>query len=224
MSFNEKTNGRGYAPGHFLASADCDRETVQVSKNHSQVITLANGAKIVPAGAVIPSNDGNAKGLLYEDVEVTTGDMPGSLVTRGIVYEDKLPAAIESTAEAVLPGIRVITTTPAVVRPSSFGKDTLTALTVTSTAGSASGKTDVSYSGYTPAAGERPVYKIASSVAPSVALGEILSVGSSSDQWTAGTFPLDEIAATSGQKITVAVVDSTNSVIAAGSTTIAAND
>ena len=217
MSFNQKTNGRGYAPGFFLASADCDRETVEVSASHAQAVTIGD-KKIVPAGAVIPSNDGNAKGILYEDVEVTTGNMPGSLVTRGVVYEDRLPAAIESTAEAVLPGIRVITTTPAAVRPSSFGKDTLTALTVTSVGGSASGKTDVSFTGYSPATGERTVYKIGASVAPSANLGEILSIGSSSGQWTAATFPLDELEATG--KITVAVVDSANAVIAAGSATI----
>ena len=224
MSFNQNTNGRGYAPGYFLAVADCDRETVQVDATHAQVVTLPNGTKIVPAGAVVPSNDGYAKGLLYEDVEVTTGPMPGSLVTRGTVYEDRLPAAIESTAEAVLTGIKVITTTPAVVRPSSFNKDTLTSLTVTSSAGSSSGKTDIGYSGYTPAAGERPIYKIAASVAPTAVLGQICKVGSASDDWHTGTFPLDELAAESGQKITVAVVDSTNAVIAAGSTTIAAND
>ena len=218
MSFIQKNKGIGYAPGYFLASADCDRETVEVSASHAQVVTNADGTKYVPAGAVIPSNDGNAKGILYEDVEVTTGNMPGSLVTRGTVYEDKLPAAIESAAEAVLTGIKVITTSPAVVRPSSYAKDTLIALTVTSVGGTGSGKTDVSYSGYTPAAGERAVYKIGASVAPSVALGQILSIGSSSGQWTAATFPLDELAATG--KITVAVVDSTNAAIAAGNTTI----
>lgn len=217
MSFNQKVNGRGYAPGFFLASADCDRETVEVSASHAQAVTIGD-KKIVPAGAVIPSNDGNAKGILYEDVEVTTGNMPGSLVTRGVVYEDRLPAAIESTAEAVLPGIRVITATPAAVRPSSFGKDTLTALTVTSVGGSDSGKTDVSFTGYTPATGEKTVYKIGASAAPSANLGEILSIGSSSGQWTAATFPLDELEATG--KITVAVVDSANAVIAAGSATI----
>ena len=77
MSFNQKVNGRGYAPGFFLAEADCSRETVQVSPSHAQVVTLPNGNKIVPAGAVIPSNDAYAKGILYEDVEVTTGPMPG---------------------------------------------------------------------------------------------------------------------------------------------------
>ena len=66
MSFNQKVNGRGYAPGFFLASADCDRETVEVSASHAQAVTIGD-KKIVPAGAVIPSNDGNAKGILYED-------------------------------------------------------------------------------------------------------------------------------------------------------------
>ena len=222
MSFNQKTSGRGYAPGFFLASADCDRETVEVSASHSQAVTIGD-KKIVPAGAVIPSNDGNAKGILYEDVEVTTGNMPGSLVTRGVVYEDRLPAAIESTAEAVLPGIRVITTTPAAVRPSSFAKDTLAALTVTSAAGSTSGKTDVSYTGYTKAAGEKEVYKIHATVAPAAAFGQILPIGTGEGDWTAATFPLDELASTDGYKITVAVVDSANAVVAAGSATIDVN-
>ena len=219
MSFIQNSNGRGYAPGYFLASADCDRETVEVSASHSQAVTIGS-TKIVPAGAVIPSNDGNAKGILYEDVEVTTGNMPGSLVTRGTVYEDKLPAAIESAAEAVLTGIKVITTSPAVVRPASFEGDSLTALTVTSVAGTGEGKTDVSFSGYTPAAGERTVYKIHATTAPSVVYGQILPVGSGENDWTAATFPLDELASTDGYKITVAVIDSTNAVIAAGNATI----
>ena len=222
MSFIQNTNGRGYAPGYFLASEDCDRETVEVSASHSQAVTIGE-KKIVPAGAVIPSNDGNAKGILYEDVEVTTGDMPGSLVTRGTVYEDKLPAAIEGAAEAVLTGIRVITASPAVVRPKSFSQDTLVALTVTSEAGSVSGKTALSYSGYTPAAGERSVYKIAASVAPSAELGEVLSIGSGSGQWTEATFPAAATAASS-TKVTVAVVDSTDAVIASGNATVVSND
>ena len=78
MSFNQKTTGRGYAPGWILAEAACSRETIQVAADHAQIVTLEDGSKIVPMGAVIPSNDAEAKGILYEDVEVTTGDMPGS--------------------------------------------------------------------------------------------------------------------------------------------------
>lgn len=221
MSFIESKQNIRYMPGYFLASEECTRETVQVSPSHSQVVTMADGSKYVPAGAVVPSNDGNAKGILYEDVDVSTGAMPGSLVTKGIVYEDRLPAAIESSAEAVLPGITVITTSPAMTRPASFDKNEMETITVTSEAGSGAGKTDVSLSGYTPASGERYVYKIASAVQP-LALGQILSVGSSAGQWTAATFPLDELTATTGQKITVASVDNINAVVAGGSETITA--
>ena len=117
MSFNQNRTGKGYAPGWFLAEADCSRETVQVAADHAQVITAENGTKYVPAGAVIPSNDGNAKGILYEDVEVTTGDMPGSLVTRGVIYEDRLPAALAGAAKTALTGIVVKASAPETTRP-----------------------------------------------------------------------------------------------------------
>ena len=201
--------------GWFLASADCTRETVQVNQGHSQVVTKADGSKYVPCGAVIPSNDAYAKGILYEDVDVTSGNMPGSIVTRGIVYEDRLPAAIESAAEAVLTGIKVIVNEPTITRPTSFDKTALASITVASTAGTGAGKTDVAVSGYTLGSGERYVYKVAAA-AISVALGQVLSVGSSAGQWTAATFPLDELTATTGQYITVVAVDATNAAVAAG--------
>ena len=213
MSFNQNTNGRAYAPGYFLADAACDRETVQVSANHSQVVTLANGCKIVPAGAVIPSNDGNAKGILYEDVEVTTGDMPGSLVTRGAVYEDKLPAAIESAAEAVLTGIKVITASPAVIRP-DFDIDGLKALTVQSSAGTAVGDTALTVSGYTLKSGESWAYKVGDAAA-TVLPGEVVS------GWTAWNGTSDITAAT-GKKLALAALNAAGQAIAYGSCTVTA--
>ena len=50
MSFNQKVNGRGYAPGFFLASADCDRETVEVSASHAQAVTIGDKKKVLEAG------------------------------------------------------------------------------------------------------------------------------------------------------------------------------
>ena len=204
-----------YQPGWFLAFAQCIRKTVQVAQNHSQVVTKADGSKYVPAGALI-----SGVGLLYEDVDVSTGDMPGSVVTEGTVYEDRLPAEYDSTAKNGIPGITFIATAPAIVRPTSFNKKELDEITVASVEGTGSGKTDVSVSGYTLGAGERLVYKIGAAVVP-VALGEVLSVGSSAGQWTAATFPLDELTATTGQKITVVAVDSMNAAVAAGNDTIA---
>ena len=204
-----------YQPGWFLAFAQCIRKTVQVAQNHSQVVTKADGSKYVPAGALI-----SGVGLLYEDVDVSTGDMPGSVVTEGTVYEDRLPASYDSTAKNGIPGITFIATAPAIVRPTSFNKSELDEITVASVEGTGSGKTDVSVSGYTLGAGERLVYKIGAAVVP-VALGEVLSIGSSAGQWTAATFPLDELTATTGQKITVVAVDSMNAAVAAGNDTIA---
>ena len=91
MSFiGEGTNGQTYAPGWFLANAeDCTRETRQIAQNGAT--TADNGTKYVKMGTAYPSNDGNAIGIVYEDVDVSTGDMPGSVVTKGVVYEDRLP-------------------------------------------------------------------------------------------------------------------------------------
>lgn len=117
MSFIQSNTNIRYQPGFFLASADCTRETVTVKQNHAAVVTKADGSKYVPAGAVIPANDATAKGILYEDVDVSTGDMPGSLVTVGIVYKDRLPVAPVANAVSALTGITFINTAPAITRP-----------------------------------------------------------------------------------------------------------
>ena len=116
MSFIQNTNGRGYAPGWFLAEAECARETATSAANHAQKVTLADGSVIVPMGAVIPANGATAVGILYEDVEVTKGDAAGSIVTRGAIYESRLPASLASAAKTALTGIK-LKTLPEVTRP-----------------------------------------------------------------------------------------------------------
>lgn len=91
MSFiDEKKTGKVYAPGYFLAHEECVRKTKQFNKNSALVQTADNGGKYIPMGTAYPTNDGNAIGIAYEDVDVTTGNMPGSVVTKGVVYEDRL--------------------------------------------------------------------------------------------------------------------------------------
>lgn len=94
MSFIGKTNeGTTYAPGYFIAAGDeaIQRETREISAESALAVTTDEGGKYVPMGTAYPSNDGNAVGILYEDVDVTTGNMPGSVVTGGAtVYEDRL--------------------------------------------------------------------------------------------------------------------------------------
>ena len=209
MSFIESNTGATvYAPGYFLASEDCKRITTEIAQSGA---TTVGTAKVVKAGTVYPSNDGNAIGIVYEDVDVTSGDMPGSIVIEGTVYEDRLPAAIESAAEAVLTGIKVITTSPAVTRPAWLAGN-LIPLTVSSVASASNtGKTKVTYSGYTLKSGETLYYKIDSSTAPAVSQGNTNWTG-----WTSwnGT---DEISSTTGYKMTLAVADSGGAAKAAGS-------
>lgn len=113
-----------YQPGWFLASGDCRRETIEVPATHSQVVTKADGSKYVPAGALLSKTTGTGNdavttyfGLLYEDVDVSTGNMPGSCVYAGVVYEDRLPASVPSAAKTALTGITFIATAPTITRP-----------------------------------------------------------------------------------------------------------
>jgi len=119
MSFIANKTGIGYAPGWFLAEEECSRETRTIPQNHAQVKTTAEGGKYVPMGAVFPSNDANAVGIVYEDVDVTTGAMPGSVVTKGTIYADRLPTALANAAKTALQGkgFRIIDAVPTVTRP-----------------------------------------------------------------------------------------------------------
>ena len=89
MSFIKHNNKTVYAPGHFLAHEECERQTRQFNQNSALVVTTDNG-KYIPMGTAYPTNDGNAIGITYEDVDVTLGNMPGSVVTKGTVIEGRL--------------------------------------------------------------------------------------------------------------------------------------
>lgn len=118
MSFVTTNKAASYNPGWFLADAEgCTRLTHQMKQ--SDATTAANGSKYIPMGTVYPSNDGSAIGIVYEDVDVTGGDMPGSVVTRGMVYADRLPVAIDPAAKTALEalGFVFIDNAPTVTRP-----------------------------------------------------------------------------------------------------------
>lgn len=102
MSFyTENKASKVYAPGWFLAVGEpCERLTHQMEQAKAQ--EDGNGGKYIAMGTVYPANDGTAIGIVYEDVDVTTGDMPGSVVTKGTVYTNRLPVAIESAAQTAL--------------------------------------------------------------------------------------------------------------------------
>lgn len=99
MSFIQSVTGGTFNAGLFLSSADCVRETREIPESMG---TTTDKGKYVKAGTVYPSNDSNAVGIVYEDTDVTKGNTAGSVVTKGCVYEDKLPVT-DVTYSSVTP-------------------------------------------------------------------------------------------------------------------------
>lgn len=92
--------GKAYEAGYFLAHEECERKTRQIPQTGAT--TLTNGAKYVKAGTIYPANDATAVGIVYEDVDVTNGDAAGSVVLSGVVYEDRLPEAVDTYSTATV--------------------------------------------------------------------------------------------------------------------------
>ena len=105
MSFTKmnERQGKAYAAGYFLAHEDCVRITTEADAENTAVKTADNGGKYLPMGTIYPASDGTAKGIIYEDVDVSTGNMPASLVTKGVVYENRLPEAVDTYSSATVP-------------------------------------------------------------------------------------------------------------------------
>lgn len=115
--FDGPAKGYGWNAGHFLVNDEtCIRKTMTIAANHAQAVTRDDGRKVVPAGAVIPANGATAKGILFEDVDVTEGAKPGSVVIAGTIYGNRLPAALAEAAATALTGITVLTE-PTITRP-----------------------------------------------------------------------------------------------------------
>ena len=111
--FDGPAKGYGWNAGHFLVNDEtCIRQTMTISANHAQAVTRENGRKVVPAGAVIPANGATAIGILFEDVDVTEGAKPGSVVIAGTIYGNRLPAALAEDAAKALTGITILPEPP----------------------------------------------------------------------------------------------------------------
>ena len=120
MAFiGEVKQGTVYAPGFFLVNNDENvvRETREIAQTGA---TTVGDTKYQKMGTPYPANDATCIGLLYEDVDVTVGNMPGSVVTGGAtVYEDRLPVTLASAAKTALQGLgfKFVATAPTVTRP-----------------------------------------------------------------------------------------------------------
>ena len=71
--------------------------------------------KTVAPGTPFPSNDANAVGIVFESVDVTSGNMPGSVLVAGRVLDENLNLATAAKTALAGKGI-VFVDTPAVTR------------------------------------------------------------------------------------------------------------
>lgn len=123
MAFREPDkNGKIYAPGWFLADNEgCTRLTQNIDFTDARVVTVGTG-KYLPMGSIWPANGATAKGIVYEDVDVTEGNMPGSVVMQGKVYENRLPETVNADAKTALQALGfVFLTEGTVTRPDYEG-------------------------------------------------------------------------------------------------------
>lgn len=75
-------------------------KTVELAQS---MATEEDGYKIIKAGTVFPANDSTAKGLVFEDVDMTNDTKrPGSVIIAGRVLEDNLPATVQADAKTAL--------------------------------------------------------------------------------------------------------------------------
>lgn len=123
MAYIKHSTGLSFEAGYFLASDEtCVRETKQIPQAGTSAV---DGVKTVKAGSVysVTTGTGNEAvtdyiGFVYEDTNVTDGDVAGSVVTKGVVYENRLPATLTSAVKTALEakGFKFITS-PTVTRP-----------------------------------------------------------------------------------------------------------
>ncbi|GJM72996.1 hypothetical protein HMSSN036_52120 [Paenibacillus macerans] len=89
---------------NFLASSKFQSFTCLVSD--VGVTADSNGKKIVKSGTIFPANDATAKGILLNDVDVTSGPQPGALLVEGYILEKRLPTAPSEEAKTALKEIK----------------------------------------------------------------------------------------------------------------------
>lgn len=216
MSFIKRnaTSGKVYAPGYFLADNEgATLVTFEADAENAQVVTDGT-AKYIPMGTIYPANGSTAVGIVYEDVDVSEGNMPGSLVKAGVVYENRLPDELDSDAKTALQGLGFVFLTEGTVTRPDYDAPELEEIEVTSVAGTASGDTKITID-YTLGTGESLVYKV-DTTAPTIDYGEVPDFS-----WTAWDGSADITAAT-GKKIAIVAVDSDSKAIAYGNATVTA--
>lgn len=89
-------------PDHYVAVANT------FLKDDAAAVDV-NGRKIIRQGTVYPTNDDNALGVMFHDIDVTDNDVTAkALLIHGFLKKSKLPVAISAAAQAKLPMLAVM--------------------------------------------------------------------------------------------------------------------
>ena len=82
-------------PDHYVAVA-------QTFLSNDSAAVTEDGRKIIKAGTIYPSNDANAIGVVFNDMDVTNGDRTGAVIVHGFIKTAALPALPSSAAKTAL--------------------------------------------------------------------------------------------------------------------------
>lgn len=88
-------------PDHYVAVA-------QTFLSNDSAAVTEDGRKIIKAGTIYPSNDANAIGVVFNDMDVTNGDRTGALIIHGFVKKAALPANPAADAKSALGMIKFL--------------------------------------------------------------------------------------------------------------------
>lgn len=105
MNFNANVKQFYTSPEILATEKNLVSFTITISD--SDVVANSEGKKIVPRGSLLDSkgtikNDGTVTGILANNIDVTYGPQPGSLIVEGYILKDRLPVKpVQSAIDAL---------------------------------------------------------------------------------------------------------------------------
>ncbi|MDR2943646.1 MAG: hypothetical protein LBU81_00900 [Methanosarcinales archaeon] len=85
-------NITGTRPNFLASQVGLEQKTRQITKSSATEDT--EGRFIVKGGSLYKNAGDEPEGIVFEDVDVTRGDMPGSVILKGSVLIERLDAAV----------------------------------------------------------------------------------------------------------------------------------
>lgn len=78
-------------------------KTFEGTQAMQAMATQVDDKKIIKAGTVVPANNASAKGIVFEDVDITDDEKkPISVIIAGRVIKANLPVVVDTNAETAL--------------------------------------------------------------------------------------------------------------------------